>query len=355
MTMKRVVGVSLAVTVMASTLLGSGQGPDRAGQYAFLSKSLALPSKAGFFEFHSDFWINLHHFLYHLARPKGPVPRSPVVEPIGPLTEEERRSWGRAIDFYRKNMVAKSLLFDDQMGAIKQELAVSENAAALSSATLGPELADLLNGVAPIYHKYWWPAHDAANRLWIISLEPLINTLGPRLFDQLANAYEAHWYPGVLRVDVTAAVGTTTVAYTTGTTHGHVVISSTDPCDQGYMALQTIAHEASHTIVDEGTGVVGEAIERAAKDRNVSAPETLWHALMLYTDGELVRRELAELGIGYNPDEGLCNVFTRGWEQYRDALDLFWRMHLDGNLSLEAAVSRMVDALTLSNKSPVEK
>jgi hypothetical protein len=351
-----VISITLALSILLSPALSPAQESGGSSPYSFLNKNLTLPSTAAPFEFHSNFWMNLHHFLYHLAEPKGgPIPRSPVLNPLGVPSEEERHRWEQAVGFYRQNIIASDVLFDAQMRAIKKELAAGENASSVGEQVLGDDLAGLLNRVAPIYRKYWWPTHDAANRLWIMNVEPLINALGARLRDQVAAAYETPWHPGIIRVDVSAYAGTRMVAYTTGTTQGHVVISSVDPCDQGYAALETVVHEESHTIVDDNSGTVGEAIKNAAKFRNVPPPDGLWHALMLYTDGELTRRDLAELGIGYEPSAGRCNVFTGRWELYRHALSLFWQQHLDGKLSLNAAVSKMVEALSTDASSSKDR
>lgn len=312
-------------------------------QVLVLSTALALPPR---FDFHSNFWINLHHFLYHLAQPPGPPPRAPIVQPLGELTPDERRAWDAAIAYYRRNVIQHDLLFDDDLGRVKSALAGAGRDVALRDDLVGPELTRVLNDVAPIYRRHWWPTHDAMNHLWIAALEPLLATLGPPLASNLSTAYGAPWYPEPIRVDVSAHAGVRVLAYTTGTTHGHVVVSSTDPCDQGYSAVETLYHEASHTIVDADVGTVGEAIVAAAKARHVPVPVDLWHALMFYTQGEFLRRQLAELGVAYAPESGVCDVYRGPWVQYREAADLFWLPHMLGAVPLDSAIGRMVDAVT---------
>src|SRR5689334_22793015 len=67
------------------------------------------------FEFHSNFWINLHHFLYRLAQPAGPPLRTPLLPPSGILGVEEQQVWNEAISFYRDHVIQHDLLFDDEM------------------------------------------------------------------------------------------------------------------------------------------------------------------------------------------------------------------------------------------------
>lgn len=297
------------------------------------------------FDFHSDVWINLHHFLYALAQPPGPPPRAPAVSPVGALSRDEQRTWNDAIGYYRGHVIQHDLLFDDAMRTVKEALAAAEGDSLLTDSFADRDLARVLNRVAPIYRRHWWSTHDSMNRLWIAAVEPLVERIGPRLAHQLSTAYETPWYSAPIHVDVSAHAGTRLVAYTTGTTRGHIVVSSTDPCDQGYAALETLFHEASHTIVDGARGTVGDGVVAAAKARHVPPPDDLWHALMFYTQGEFLRQDLAELGVGYDPESGICDVYRGAWVQYRYAAALFWLPHMQGRLPLDSALGRIIDAL----------
>lgn len=298
------------------------------------------------FEFHSNFWINLHHFLYHLAQPPGPPPRTPVVAPVGALSERERAVWDSALAYYRAHVIQHDVLFDSSMQAVKAALAGAEDDTVLPNGVVGAGLTRVLDDAAPVYRRHWWPAHDAMNRLWIAAVEPLVARLGPRIARELSRAYATPWYPGPMRVDVSAHAGTRLVAYTTGTTHGHIVIASTDPCDQGYAALETLYHEASHTIVDDGVGPIGAGIVAAAKAHHVPVPPDLWHALMFATLGDLMQRDLAELGVAYEPESGQCDVYRGPWVLYRDAAALFWRPYLFGTTPRDSALANIVVAVS---------
>lgn len=302
------------------------------------------------FEFHSNVWINLHHLLYRLAQPPGPPPRSPLVPPSGALSADEQRVWEEAIAFYREHVIQHDLLFDGEMRTLKRALARAEYDSVFRDSTAMPELVRTLNRAAPIYRRHWWRAHNSMNELWIAAARPLVAALGPQLADQLASAFQTAWRPTPIRVDVSNYAGPRLVAYTTGTSDGHVVVSSTDPCDQGYAALATLYHEASHTIVDQGEGALGEGIIAAAKARRVSAPDDLWHALMFYTEDEFLRRDFADLGIGFEPGSGVCDVYRGPWILYRDAAALFWRPHLFRGVPLDSALENLVTALSTAGR-----
>ena len=320
-----------------------GQTSRQDDPYSHLSQDITLPSVVPPFEFHSDFWINLHHFLYQQAQP-GSAGNQITNDP---LTVAERHTWDEAVEFYRKNIIGHNLIFDDQMIAIDSALAENENASRIRGLAFGAGLAKVLNEVAPVYRRYWWSQHDSANRLWIATASPLFRTFGARLRDQLAAAYGTHWYPGLMRVDICTYAGPRLIAYTTGKEYGHAIMSSTNTRGQGLDVLEILFHEAAHTIVQSDEGSIGKAIQTAARARGIPEPADLWHALMFYTTGELTRRNLADLGISYEPYADKNDLWSGPWRDYRGPLSLFWRQHLDGKLSLEEAISKMVDALSL--------
>ena len=87
------------------------------------------------FTFHSDAFVNLHHFLYRWAEAGPGVDRSQVrrglrvfeddLERHGTLSEEQRSRWGGAVLFYRTDIVQRSLLFDEGMVERRRAVAAS--------------------------------------------------------------------------------------------------------------------------------------------------------------------------------------------------------------------------------------
>src|SRR5213592_3451092 len=73
------------------------------------------------FTFHSNSWLNLHHFARVSAR-GGPAPTD--------LSEEESRQWAAGVEFY-KPYAARDLLSDDGMVDIKNALRGAEGKTSL--------------------------------------------------------------------------------------------------------------------------------------------------------------------------------------------------------------------------------
>src|SRR5947209_2894253 len=124
------------------------------------------------FEFHSGFWINLHHFLYEQAllrkRPasSGQTTNS-LTNPNGQLSPDERRLWDAALDYYANTVTKRDLLNDRDMRTINDQLGEAEAATDLSRSGLSSDLIKILESVSSIYRARWWPQHARANRVWI--------------------------------------------------------------------------------------------------------------------------------------------------------------------------------------------
>ncbi|HZY35281.1 MAG TPA: hypothetical protein VFE53_01455 [Mucilaginibacter sp.] len=290
-------------------------------------------------DFHSNFWINLHHYLFQQAQPSQLSTNS--------LDINDSKIWNDAIEYYRKNILPHDLLFDHEMITIDSVLAENESSPKLSSKLIDVNLVKVLNDVAPIYRKQWWNIHNRTNRLWISTAEPLFLAFGVQLHEQLAVAYGTPWYSGAIRVDVCVYAGPRLVAYTNGEEHGHVITSSTNSRGQGLDVLEIIFHEAAHTIVHEDKGLIGQTIKSASKAHGILVPDGLWHALMFYTTGELTRRNLAQYGLTYIPYADKNDLWKGSWSNYYGVLSIFWRQHLDGKLTIEEAINKMIDAIAV--------
>lgn len=319
------------------------------------------------FEFHSGFWINLHHFLNQQARASrsaasGADARAEPAEQVSPavsaarteglpasldgFSANERRAWEAAVAYYAGDLAARDLLFNGDMVAIKNRLAEIEGAPELRESGLRPELIAALEKAAPVYRARFWADHDRTNRAWIATVGPLVRQHGAPLAKQLAAIYGAAWPPSRLRVDVSYSANWAG-AYTT-LDPVHTTISSSMEANQGPAALEILFHEASHALAGE----VREAIARESRARNRPIPRDLWHAVLFYTTGEIVRRVLSstEFAAGHGPKDYTpyayrYGLYARGWQNYQRVLERHWQPYLDGHLEFDRAIARMVDAL----------
>jgi hypothetical protein len=322
------------------------------------------------FELHSGFWINLHHTLYHEARQRtasaaqdksgktsGPALKtSPDARPT--FTAAEQKAWDDAVAYYAANYADKDLLFTTELIQLKDQLGDFEDCDELSGrnkrfcdAGLPPKLAQALETAAPVYRAHLWPDHDRANRRWILRVSPLVIEQGVGLSERLADIYQTRWPRQKIRVDVTAYANSAG-AYTT-LDPLRVTIASLDSRNQGAEALEVLFHEASHGIAEP----VQDAIIRECRQRDKAIPRDLWHALIFYTTGEVIRPILASAektsasqdgsapGGGYTPYAIREGLYQRGWNSYLDVLRRFWQPYLDGQATFSDAIARMVSSL----------
>ena len=326
------------------------------------------------FELHSGFWINLHHTLYYEARQrktflsrdanatKSAAPAAKNVLAGKGLTEAEQKAWDDAVAYYMLNYADKDLLFTTELIQLKDQLGDFEDCDELSGrkrkfcdAGLPANLTQVLEAVAPVYRKYLWPEHDRANRRWILQVAPLVRQQGVGLSERLADIYQTRWPQGKIRVDV-VAYANWAGAYTT-VDPLRVTISSLDSRNQGPQALEVLFHEGSHGIAE----AVQRAIVRECRQRDKPIPRDLWHALVFYTTGEVIRTVLTppsasssagrgdkgsgDPATGYDTYAFREGLYQRGWKNYLELLQRFWQPYLDGKATFDDAIARMVSSL----------
>lgn len=326
------------------------------------------------FEFHSGFWVNLHHFLYHEARARlasrdshassDKPPASPQLKQapgsVPTLAPMEQKTWDEVLNYYIANYAQKDLLINIDLILLKNQLGDFEDCNELlghkkrtCDAGLPGNVGPMLEAAAPIYRAHWWPDHDRANRRWVARVAPLVREQGVGLSERLADIYQTRWPQEKIRVEV-CAYANSVGAYTT-LDPLRVTISSTDPRNQGTEALEVLFHEASHDIALP----VDAAIRRECKQRDKPIPRDLWHALIIYTTGEVLRPVINEPP----PEKGggdtvpvkpkatqvpyaLRDILTqRGWEEYHLLLSLYWQPYLDGKVNFDDAIAHLISAV----------
>lgn len=355
--------------VVAASLVAAGTATaaksPRAGeqQLAVTGQSSGVESPLPVFEMHSGFWVNLHHFLYLQARltRAGSLPNESVRGAAQPdespvslidFPAAEIRAWQDAVAFYAKDLAQRDLLLNGDMEIINNQLALLESCPDLEGKTtplcksgLRQDLVEALEKAAPVYRGHWWAQQDLANRDWIARVAPMIQKMGVELSGQLAEVYQTPWPSQRLRVDIVWYAGPFG-AYTT-LDPVHVTISSRDPRNRGVYGFEVLFHESSHALA----GAVNAAIAKQFRERDKPIPRDFWHALLFYTTGEIVRRDV-EYGTmtltedqpgaaAYLPYAARFGLYSGSWEHFRGLLDLYWLPYLDGKVSFETAMARI--------------
>jgi len=370
MTLPRHVVCSRMVLIAAIVLLAAlgCAEPSAARAYAFRANPPAAQQTSDtdfplpVFEFHSGFWVNLHHFLYLQARlmngdssstdsSRGAAPPNEPIVSLLDFPAKQIQAWQDAVAFYRKDLAKRDLLLNSDMVNINNSLSEMEACPDLEGKTspscksgLPQDLIEALESAAPVYREHWWPEQDRENREWIARVAPMIRQWGVELSGQLADIYQRPWPADRLRVDVVWYAGPYG-AYTS-LDPTHVTISSHDARNQNIYAFEVLFHESSHALA----GAVTDAIAREFNHRDKPIPRDLWHALLFYTTGEMVRRDInfnamarqqGSDSAGYQPYATRFGLYSGSWERFRAMLDLYWKPYLDGKVSFDTAIARI--------------
>jgi hypothetical protein len=310
---------------------------------AFVSGVRATPTRPSLaraaprFLFRNGFWINLHHAL--LAEAAHRAGHEPLEMPADRLIGDEGRVWAGALDTYDV-FKGRSVIFDRELVQVNDLLSGIPDDRPPQGLP-APVLAALVE-TAPIYRRVVWPAQQRTNADWIGAVEPAVARIAVATTDTIAAAYRTTWPAEPVVVDVTATAdvhgGYTTVRGPAGAA-GHTTIAASEPKNHGDMAIELIFHEASHTI----DARIVAFIDAECGRQHVPVPADLWHAVLFYTAGDVVRRAIGKADDpSYEAYADRFGVYARGWQTYRRALERDWFPYLRGRTSFESALTALI-------------
>ena len=309
--------------------------------------ALAQPSTAAsadtrLFAMQSNFWVNLHHFLYVTSRARRGLDatRTAVTNALadtagfGVLTRQARTGWQAAVDHYAKTIAERDVVFDSTLGVAAASLSrLTSDQSPRGVAGVDSAMAHALEQAAPAYRTAWWPRHDASNRAWIAAVRPLLVQHGDSAAAWETRAFGVTWPREPMRVDVTA-YSNWAGAYTTADPD-RVTMASLNDDTKGTAAFETLFHEVLHTM----DRPLFERFREAARARAKRMPRNPTHPFIFYTAGEVSRRLLRD-HVPYAEATGL-------WERSRDfgpmraLLQKHWQPWLDGTITLDEALRRI--------------
>lgn len=307
---------------------------------------------ASIFIFHSHRWLNLHSTLCQQAGIGAIHPaRSRHHDPADSRTatgNNQHDAWHGALQYYHR-MFYDVHLHDPILKTIADQLVQHDDVADIHAFALPSDLADVLAIAEPIYRTHEWMHHDAANRAWIMTLAPMIEQYDEPILEQIGDAFQAGYPRAPLRVDLTAYAGWAG-AYTTYNPPFpyRITIASLRTENHGWSGLETLCHEAAHTVVSPVRGRLVESITRARTRYGHHGPDDLWHVVLFYTVGSIVQRLLAAHDVhDYVPYAEQYNLYARvpGWRVAANALAHHWQPYLDDEQEYDAALDAVMREL----------
>jgi hypothetical protein len=289
-------------------------------------------------EFHSAFWPNLHHALYGAAWARRPktgtrrlMPDIPVAAPAT-LSGDERATWDAAVDYYDRNLADRDLLSGMGMPRIKLALGAED----LTSDAISAEHRAVLERIAPIYRRHFWPLHDRTNREWIQATVERLRTIEKDIVAAQERMYGRPWFTAPVRVDVVWVGRAYTSLFPT-----YATVSPAEGPLSGWTSVEMVLHEVSHELILPIQKEMASAFGDRWKEHGV-----LWHVVQFYMTGLALERILAARGIEYRKFLESEGLFDRAWPQYRKPLEDHWAPYVRGEITRAQAIERTLAALT---------
>jgi hypothetical protein len=294
------------------------------------------------FDFHSNVWLNLHHFLYVTARAQKGLDATRVgvtsslsdTVGFGALVTSDQDEWRAAIAYYQSVLANRDILFDSGMVAVNNRLAAADTATTLRGLGIDPSLVAVLERAAPVYRRLWWPRHDAANHRWEARMRALLALYGDSLATQESRAFREPWSRTPVRVDVTAYANWAG-AYTTNNP-SHITASSESRGNQDDQGLEILFHEVLHTMDD----TLASSLTAAFRAHGKPLPRDPTHIFIFYTAGLLAQRVIP----GHVPYAEKNGLWARvpDFARALPVLERTWKPYLDGTITFDAAIQRYV-------------
>lgn len=258
--MRKVLRRTLALASLAAALSPAGA----AG--AEESATGTVVATTTYFEFHSDFEVNLHDAPLEAGRTRWSdrpelFHSGEESECFTKLPRALRSAWDHAVGFYAETVSPpqpRTAQFVIRLDLIGEEL--DED----SDRELAVIAASVRAAAAPAYRTCRWQAQDAANRDWVQRSLAIIEEHGDEIAGRLAELYEEPLDGLPLRSDVVETVGWTSAnTIYLSPEGGHIWVRNS--AGEGPVALETMFHEV---LKAEWTGYLeGEkTLEEAARD-----------------------------------------------------------------------------------------
>jgi len=305
------------------------------------------------FEIHSDFFTNLNDELITTgkARAKRRAELFTEGEASGCFAElapSARSGWNLAVDWYEEAVSPETWSSRPQV-LLRYELSGLEERVDERGKSFVSIARGFLLAAAPAYRECRWPKQDEENREWAKAVAAKIDKYGAAIAKRLEVVYATSWHGLPIRVDgVPQALphGADTWSLDPG---GHILISPKVGEEDG---LEVVFHEASHTLMAPWRpDPVPAALDAAAKELDVEVVRDLWHIVLFYSTGQVVRQVLEDAGAGeYTPYMYRHEMWRGSWAPYREAVESSWPAYLGGRRELPAAARDLIRAFSAQER-----
>ncbi|WP_445365870.1 hypothetical protein ACJJJB_05745 [Microbulbifer sp. ANSA001] len=291
--------------------------------------------------FKSDPLLNLHLFLYELARDRDALEE---FKSNGAITSSKISIFEKAIKDYRK------LGAENNIHIVRSESEIANLTEALmtgkgiDNSEAENTLGHHINEIAPLYNATLWGKHLEKNLEWHQELQFKLKRYGNKISADLERLFAEDLIVNTHTINITYKSGLRQGATTSARSH-QTIINSTYPDYSGWLALEMFFHELSHVSSVGRKSTLRRLIDKEFDKFGVADKKGIWHPIQFYTVGETVRRAVSRVEPNYTA-YAKANGLYRGHWDYKVLLDKYWMPYLDGLVSMDEAITNIAKALS---------
>jgi len=304
-----------------------------------------------FFEFHNNYWVNLHHFLYQ----KADSSQLKKLEEDGlnfieigesdafmKLSSSEREIFNSATEYYRDSLIDKDLRRD--LNDLRIWLSEQEEFKRITDNSFGMHFKEIINKVSPIYAKYFWNLHKNHNLSILSEHIEDIDEIEEIVIHDMERLSLNEWPDSPrVRVDLTAYANWAG-AYTSSQPRMNIVLSTTDPSKVTSTFVETVLHEGSHLLYLFGESPIRDKLYYTSEEMKVEFPSNLWHASMFYLCGRATQDALSKLSINHEMVMDANNIFANyNTPEFRDINEKYYNGKIDSDSMVINLLNEVID------------
>ena len=339
----------------------------------FITANLILQAQSTtYFEFHNNFWINLHHYLYQQATGSQlaqlhedglTFTELKEEDVLRDLDESDKQAIKNAIDYYKAHLADKHLRRDlselsrwlqamgesvrhpGSAGDVRTDPRPNEERSGIEEITdtsYTSEYTSIMNAASKAYQVSLWPIHQQLNRDVLDNYLTLIRETESEVIEKMEQLADYRWPDSVkVRVDLTVYANYAG-AYTVTRPNLNIYLSTIDPLNNTSSFVETIFHEGSHVLYNMQDSPFRGAIYNMSEEMNIEFPNGLWHASMFYLCGRATADALKPYGINHKLDMDIRNIYASyNTPEFRNILESYYT----GNNDMQTTVANLLRQL----------
>jgi hypothetical protein len=305
-----------------------------------------------YFSFQSSQLLNAHLFLYQKALDFNAAAIADEALAIhllrgqtGDLSQKDLLLINSIVRFYKDSLISKDLLNDSVMRHFEDYLAIAGCAKLKGKNSWQHTANEQIKLFQPFFAKFFWPAIDSANKVWLNTNKVQIKSLENALVPELEKIYKVKLPNEKIRVDLTCFATLSSGAFSFKDSFSHIVFCSSFTGNQG---LESIFRQTSYFLIDKLKRQITLLVKNKGNDK---LPELCQH-IVLYTTGFLLEKQYKLKWEKFEPayEKMTLNNRKPAFNNAIEGCKIFWTPYINGQVSFDLALNNLATYVLQKNK-----